>query len=98
VGALSLPFFLRFQQLLQHVPVEKAPAVLEDRARELIRRLGPADLPVQSATGFGTDQEYFRRVRETDRSIGRWASLATGDRPSSTSGTGRAHVRWSRAW
>ncbi len=79
LGALSLPFFARFQYLLHHVPVEKAPAVLEDRARDLIRRLGPPDPPLQFATGFDTDQEYFRRVRETDRSLGRWDSLATGD-------------------
>ena len=79
VGVLSLPFFLRFQQLLQQVPVEKAPPVLEDRARELIRRLGPPDPPVQSATGFDTDHDYLRRVSETDRSPGRWDTLATGD-------------------
>ena len=79
LGVLCLPFFARFQYLLHHVPVEKAPAVLEDRARELIRRLGLPEPPVQFATGFDTDRDYFRSVRETDRSVGRWDSLATGD-------------------
>jgi serine/threonine-protein kinase len=79
VGALALPFFLPSLQLLHNVPVEKAPAVLEDRARELIRRLGVSDPPVQFATGFDTDHDYFRRVRETDKSVDRWDALATGD-------------------
>jgi hypothetical protein len=81
LGTLAQPILVRDGQLLDRVPVEKSPSVLEDRARELLRKLGPATVATDRATGFGIAGDYFRRVGETDQSPGRWAGLATGQPP-----------------
>jgi hypothetical protein len=61
--------------------VQKAPAALEDRARELLQRLGHASPAVDAESGLGFDRDYFADVRSKDRSPGRWEGLRTGDPP-----------------
>ena len=79
-GVLSLPALQAPYHLLTRVPVEKSPAALEDRARELLGRLGPAK-PVDDEMGFAYDREYVLWVQERDHSKARWDSLATGEPP-----------------
>jgi predicted Ser/Thr protein kinase len=67
--------------LVSRVPFEKPPAVLEDRARELLARLGHTDRPYDTARGFAVDRDYLNEVEATDRSRGRWDGLATGAPP-----------------
>ncbi len=81
LGVAVAPVLVGPLQLLNRIPVEKPPAVLEDRARELIKRLMAGEDPEDWAVGFDEDSAYFRRVRETDPSPRRWDSLATGDPP-----------------
>jgi serine/threonine-protein kinase len=80
-GVVLAPVLAAPLQLFNRVPVEKAPAVLEDRARELIKRLTAGEEPEDSAAGLDADSAYFRHVRESDSSPGRWDSLGLGDPP-----------------
>jgi len=81
VAATAVPFLQWPLHIYSRVPVEKAPAALEDRARELLQRLGHTAAAVDSESGLGFDYEYFADVRNKDRSPGRWEGLRTGDPP-----------------
>ena len=81
VAVMTVPVVQPPTQLISRVPVEKSPAALEDRARELIGRLGHRPVAADSGTGFSVDTAYLRQVRQDDRSPGRWDKLATGEPP-----------------
>ena len=81
VAVLAVPLLHGFLHVYSRVPVEKAPAALEDRARELLQRLGHTAVAVDSDSGLGFDREYFADVRTKDRSPDRWEGLRTGDPP-----------------
>jgi serine/threonine-protein kinase len=80
VGVLAFPALNATRHPLVLTRPEKNPATLEDRARELLARLGAAS-PVDSETGFRFDVDYVRWVREHDRSRTRWGGLALGEPP-----------------
>jgi serine/threonine-protein kinase len=80
MGILALPVLQAPRHLLTRVPVEKSPAALEDRARELLSRLGETR-PVDRETGFSYDADYVLWAQERDRSPRRWDSLSTGEPP-----------------
>ena len=61
-----------------HVPLEKSPEVLAERAREIIQKLGYPGKPRDSAWGFSGNGEYRRWVEEHDRSPLRWKDMETG--------------------
>ena len=67
--------------LINVVPVEKSPAVLEDRARDLISRLGFGTSPADSATGLRADGEYFLHTRADEDPPRDWTRLDTGHPP-----------------
>ena len=80
LGALVAPFAQQTHALLARVPVERSPAVLEDRARDLLGRTGAAPA-VDSAQGLWADEEYLRRAPQADGSGTGWDSLRTGEPP-----------------
>jgi serine/threonine-protein kinase len=84
VAVIVSPFLEEAVQLFGRVPAEKAPAVLEDRARELVKRLLPGNDPADSRIGLESDPAQIRYVRENDASPARWDGLATGDPPAIT--------------
>jgi hypothetical protein len=57
------------------VPLDKPPAVLADRAEQIILSLGYPDDPVDRAEGFDAPQDYLSWIERTDRSPYRWAQL-----------------------
>src|SRR5262245_61140411 len=77
VGALLLAD--RTSLVSRHA-LEKSPAVLENDAREMLKRLGYADPPRDHAFGFGRDDEYLEWVGEHDASPARWEGLGV-DQP-----------------
>jgi serine/threonine-protein kinase len=81
VGVGLAPLASRSFQLVDRVPLEKSPAVLEDRARELVSRVLASEPAIDEASGFTVDSGYLTRVREKDSSPGRWEALATGSPP-----------------
>jgi serine/threonine-protein kinase len=80
-GLVATPFLARSFQLLQRLPIEKPPAVLEDRAREFLRSVGLKGTPADDAWGLGVDGGFIGYLREKDPSVGRWEALATGTPP-----------------
>jgi serine/threonine-protein kinase len=80
-GIVAMPFLARSFQLLQWLPAEKSPAVLEDRAREFLRGAGLAAAPVDDAWGLTLDYGFVHHVKETDRSARRWETLSKGTPP-----------------
>jgi serine/threonine protein kinase len=62
-------------------PLNKSPEILQERAREVIRRIGYADAPADSAYGMNADRIYLQYVMENDQSHSRWDNVMTGQPP-----------------
>jgi serine/threonine-protein kinase len=71
-------FFSDSVTLYSLAPLEKSPEILQERAREIIKRLGYTDAPADSAYGITANQTYLQYVEETDQSRNRWDMLKTG--------------------
>jgi len=80
-SVLLVPWLAAPMQLSEWVPFEKPPAVLEDRAREIVRRLGYTDPPADREVGFAVDADYFARTREGEEAPGRFEGLRSGAPP-----------------
>jgi serine/threonine-protein kinase len=79
VAALALVVHLSGGFLLiNRVPCDKPPAVLADRASDLLHKLGYNDRPADTKSGFAYDEEYLDWVKKHDRSPDRWKDLASG--------------------
>jgi serine/threonine-protein kinase len=61
--------------LVNRVPAPKTPEALQDRAVEMLGRLGYTDPPAAAAWGLGFSLDYARFIAETDTSPGRWNRL-----------------------
>ena len=55
-------------------PLNESPEVLRERARDLIRKPGYSDPPLDSADGVLSSQDYLRYIAAHDQSAGRWQS------------------------
>ena len=80
-AVVLVPLLRPSGSLLGLVPVEKSPEALEDRARELMGRLGADGAVADSEVGFAVDGEYFRWQAARDASPARWAGLRSGEPP-----------------
>ena len=81
VGLAFVPLTGSTFRLLEMVPAGKAPAALEDRARDFIRRVTPEASAVDDAWGLSAEWGYTGYVAEKDRSFSRWDDLAGGNPP-----------------
>jgi serine/threonine-protein kinase len=59
-------------------PLNKSPEVLQERAREIAKRLGYTDAPTDTAYGIHPDRNYLQYVTEHDSSQARWEPLKSG--------------------
>ncbi len=80
-AVLAVPPLQQPLNVFSRIPVEKSPAALEDRARELLSRLGHADPAADTEIGLAYDGDYFRYVLGKDHSPSRWDALRTGEPP-----------------
>jgi serine/threonine-protein kinase len=78
LGSLVAPFLLHSLYLVNLVPMEKPPEVLEDRARELVARLGHEGDDADAHSGVWLDRAYFRHERETSPEDPDWDALGSG--------------------
>ena len=76
LGLLML--FSKQVDLIHMVPLEKSPEVLEERAGEMLKKLGYNAPPTDTVYGFSIDEEFLRYINEHDASRTRWDKLATG--------------------
>jgi len=80
-GLALVPFAGRSFRLLERVPVGKPPAVLEDRAREFVRRVAVGEPSIDDAWGLAVDWGQLGWLSQKDRSPARWDTLVRGDPP-----------------
>jgi len=74
--------FLGFHDnIIQFVPMEKPPAVLEDRGREILKALGAPSEFGDHASSYAYDQEYLFDASKKDQSATRWDHLRTNQPP-----------------
>ena len=64
--------------LYRRIPLDKSPEVLRDRATEIVKKLGYATPPTDSAYGMNIDRDYLNYIRDTDPSSSRWEKLRSG--------------------
>jgi serine/threonine-protein kinase len=74
---LNLIAFNRFS-IHSHTPLEKPPDALADRAATIIKSLGYAEAPTDSAYGFDYDAVYLLHVQEHNAAPNRWDRISTG--------------------
>ena len=67
--------------MMNVMPLEKSTEVLADHAREITRRLGYAQRPVDTAEGFFWYGNILDYVKEHDSSPHRWDSVRSGEAP-----------------
>ncbi|UCE03883.1 MAG: serine/threonine protein kinase [Candidatus Latescibacterota bacterium] len=67
--------------LVNRIPMPKAPAVLADRATELVTQLGYGEPPVDRAFRFMRHEGYLEYVERENPSVARWDRLSTGEPP-----------------
>jgi serine/threonine-protein kinase len=78
-GAFTLVLLSRGRSLVDRLPEVKAPAVLEDRARSVVKRLGYADAAVEDhAFGYGTSGDYMRWLEAKPKQE-RYRGVETGE-------------------
>ncbi len=82
VGLLTAAALSDRVLLIAHIPLEKSVDALEDRARDILSKLGYTERPFATADGFFMLQDYIQYVLRTDQSATRWDSLANGEFPS----------------
>jgi serine/threonine-protein kinase len=67
--------------LIAKIPLDKSVDVLEDRARDVVQRLGYGDRPASTARGLFVLPDYLTHIIRTDPSRNRWSSLTSGAFP-----------------
>jgi Protein kinase domain len=76
VGLLAVAVLSDRVLITAKIPLEKSVDSLEDRARDILTRLGYTDKPADTARGFLGLQDYVRYVLRTDPSATRWDGLS----------------------
>ena len=82
VGLLAVTLLADRVQFIARIPLEKSTDALEDRAREIVAKLGYTEKPADTARGFLVLQDYISYVLRTDQSATRWDALANPYTPS----------------
>ena len=63
------------------VPLERAPAVLADRAQQILSDFGYADTPADTAQNFVIPQDFSRWLVQSDQTTNRWSRSRTSVGP-----------------
>jgi hypothetical protein len=63
------------------VPLEKAPAVLVDRADQIIKEFGYSTTPADSAQNFTIPPDFVRWLANTDDTLNRWSPARVSQGP-----------------
>jgi hypothetical protein len=67
--------------LFAQVPLPKPPAVLADRASEILRTLGHTAAPTDVAEGLDTEGQILDYVEQGSKAPDRWRPVIAGDMP-----------------
>lgn len=80
IAAVSLPFLAAPSWLTTYVAMPKAAAVLEDKAREIVRELKAPDRYADHASGFLVDGPYLQEIQKNPAQD-RWETLRKKEPP-----------------
>lgn len=80
-GMLMAGWMARTTNLLYHVNLPRPPAVLADRAREMLSQLGYVEEPFDARHGFAVLGGYREWIQQHDRSPERWDPLRADQPP-----------------
>jgi serine/threonine-protein kinase len=78
VSALAAILLSAQTMLYRRVPLETAPEVLAQRARDILQSAGYSKPPADTAMGFYEGNAFLRYIAEHDQSKSRWDHLDTG--------------------
>jgi hypothetical protein len=81
VGLLTFAGLSARTSLVGRVPLDKEPAVLVDRAGQILASLGYPERPQDRAYGFMLADDYIEWLRNTRLNPQRWDSLSQGGPP-----------------
>jgi len=81
VGILAVALLNGPTALFRQVTLAQPPQALAYQASEILKRLGHTEAAVDSAYGFGVDEDYLWFIEENDDSANRWKKLATNRPP-----------------
>jgi serine/threonine-protein kinase len=81
IGALAVAALSPRASIVGRVPLDKPPAVLADRAQDIVRSLGYTDPAADSASNFLVASDYLRWISESDHNPRRWDALKSGRPP-----------------
>lgn len=81
VGLIAVVLLADRTFLPNLLSLDKPPAVLQDRAAEILAHLGYADR-IGQAQGFSVSDDYLRYIVRTDKSRDRWRQLGNTRGPS----------------
>jgi len=76
LGLVAFTWLNPLVGLVGRVPLDKPPAVLVDRALNLLERVGVTSEPADRAFGYRREQAYLDWIAQTDVSPDRWERLA----------------------
>ncbi len=75
IGLAATVYLAIRPNTLERVGVEQSPEVLNQKAREIIARLGYEGHPLDSASGFYVDSDFTDYVEEHDKPRPRWDQI-----------------------
>jgi serine/threonine-protein kinase len=81
VGLLLFAGLSSRTSVIGRVPLDKEPAVLIDRADQILASLGYPDPPADRVHGLTTEDDYIEWLRNTRLDPQRWDALSTGVPP-----------------
>ncbi len=79
LASIAYGLLSRGGDVLSRAPDVKAPEVLADRARGLVRKFAPSPAPADAAHGYGADIDFTRWVVKRPDLGTQWERLATGE-------------------
>ncbi len=77
-GMIALAAIGQREQLFNRTPLEKPPAVLMERSREILRLTGHSLQAEDWGRGFFISNEYLNWIRDHDQRRDRWKALESG--------------------
>ncbi|HWN09418.1 MAG TPA: serine/threonine-protein kinase [Pyrinomonadaceae bacterium] len=70
-------WFTKYTAVYRQAPLDESPEVLRARARDVIRKLGYPEPPLDSADGVILKDDYLNYLAERDQSPRRWEKMRT---------------------
>jgi hypothetical protein len=78
IGLAALAIASNKLILINKVPMDKSPEVLNERAKEIVKQLGYTEAPLDTDRGISYDQSYYTYAEQQPLSSNSWEKIKTG--------------------